>query len=158
MHDARAGLLLRGALEPLGRHLQPASRFLGEPELDDRGHILRLVGQQLFEFGDGFFVGAEDRVGAAQLPARVALIRRLAQPFLQFGDARVVKPGVVVGDLEIPLRDLHARVQLECPRELLDRLGDEALLIVENAEIVVRPGIRRIDPAGKGPQHREVAF
>jgi len=64
----------------------------------------------------------------------------------------------VVGDFEIALRDLHARVQLEGARELLDGLGDETLLIVEDAEIVVRPRVRRIDPAGEGPQHREVAL
>ena len=156
MHDAGVGLLFRSALEPLGRHLQPATRLLGEPELNDRRDVLRLVGEQLLEFGDRLLEGAEDRVGAAQLPARVALIRRLAQPLLQLGDAAVVVAGIVVGDLEIALRDLHAWVELEGARELLDRLGDEAFLIVEDAEIVVRPCVRRIDPAGKGPQHREV--
>src|SRR5437667_4275699 len=48
----RSGLLLDGAHEPFGRHLQPAPRLLGEPQLDDRRHVLRLVGEQLLEFGE----------------------------------------------------------------------------------------------------------
>ena len=158
VHDARIGLLLRGVLEPLGRDLQPASRLLGETELDNRRHVFRLVGEQRFEFGDRFLESAQNRVRAAQLPARVALVRRLAQPLLQLGDAAVVEAGVVVGDLEIALSDLHARVELERARELLDGLGDEALLIVEDAEIVVRPRIRRIDPAGERAKNGEIAL
>ena len=114
--------------------------------------------QQLFEFGDCFLVGAHDRVRAAKLPARFALVGRAAQLLLELGHAAVVVPGVVVGDLEIPLRDLHARVELEGAGELLDRLGDEGFLVIENAEIVMRARIGGIDPAGKGPQDRYVTL
>ena len=65
VHDARIGLLLRGVLEPLGRDLQPASRLLGETELDNRRHVFRLVGEQRFEFGDRFLESAQNRVRAA---------------------------------------------------------------------------------------------
>ena len=64
----------------------------------------------------------------------------------------------MVGDLEVALGDLHPRVELERARELLDGLGDEALLVVEDAEVVVRARVRRIDAAGKGAEDREVAF
>ena len=114
--------------------------------------------QQLFEFRDGFRERAEDGVGAAQLPARIALVGRAAEPLLQLRDAAVVEAGVVVGDLEVALGDLHAGIELEGARELLDRLGHQTLLIVEHAEIVVRAGVRRIDPARKRTQDREVAF
>ena len=158
LHDGRVRLRLGGPQEPLRRHFQPAARLLGEPELDDRGDVVRLVRQQLLEFRHRFLEGAEDRVGAAQLPARVALVGGLPQLFLQLGDATVVIAGVVIGDLEVALRDLHARVELERPRELLDGLGNEAFLVVENAEIVVRARIGGIDPAGKGPQDGDVTL
>ena len=64
----------------------------------------------------------------------------------------------MVGDLEVFLGDLHARVELQGAEELLDRLGDEALLIVENAEVVVRPRIGGIDAAGERAEDREIAF
>src|SRR2546427_7975435 len=63
-------------------------RSLGEPELDDRGDVVRLVRQQLLEFRHRFLEGAEDGVGAAQLPARVALVGGLPQLFLQLGEDR----------------------------------------------------------------------
>ena len=158
VYDRRIGLLFHRAQQPFGRHLQPPAGLLGEAELDDRGHILRPVGQQLLEFRDGVFVGGENRVRAPHLPARVAIVGRAAELFLELGDAAVVVAGVVIRDLEIALRDLHARIELERARELFDRLGDEALLVVEDAQIVVRPRIRRIDPAGKRAEDREVTL
>ena len=56
---------------------------------------------------------AEQRVGAPELPARVAIVGMQAQPLLQLRNARVVVAGVEVRDLEIALRDLHLRVELE---------------------------------------------
>ncbi len=156
--DGGVRLFFDGPQEPLGRHFQTSAGLLGESELDDRRHVLGLVRQQLFEFGDCFLVGAHDRVRAAQLPARIALVGCAAQPLLELGHATVVVPGVVVGDLEIPLRNLHARIELEGAGELLDRLGDEGFLVIENAEIVMRARIGGIDPAGKGPQDRYVTL
>src|SRR5256886_10771634 len=56
-------------------------------------------------------------LGASQLPAGVAVVGRLAQPLLQLRHAPVVVTGVVIGDFEVALRDLHLRVQLERARE-----------------------------------------
>jgi hypothetical protein len=95
---------------------------------------------------------------AAQLPARVPIVGGPAQPLLQLRHAAVVVAGVVVGDFEVALGHLHARIELERVRELLDGLRDEALLVIENAEVVVRARVRRVDPAGEGPQNREVAL
>ncbi len=145
-------------MKPLRRDFQPAARFLGKAELDDGGDVIGLVREQLFEFGHRLLVCAQDRVGAAELPARIALVGCLAESFLQLGHAAIVETGVAVGDLEVALGHLHARVELERPRELVDGLGDEALLVVEDAEVVMRAGVRRIDAAGKGAEDREVAF
>ena len=116
------------------------------------------MGQQLLELGDRVLEDAEDRVGTAQLPARVTLVGRLPQLLLQLGDPPVIEAGLVIGDLEVALRDLHAGVELERPRELLDGLGHEAFLVVENAEIVVRARIGWVDPAGKRPQDGNVTL
>ena len=156
--DGRIGVFLDRPQKPFGRDFQPAARFLGEPELNDRRHVRRLVREQRFEFGDGFFVRPENRVRAAQLPARLTLVGRLAQPLLELVDAPVVVAGVVIRDFEIALGDLHARVELQRPRELLDGLGDEALLVIQDAEVVVRPGVRRIDPAGERAKNGEIAL
>ena len=156
--DGRIGVFLDRPQKPFGRDFQPAARFLGEPELNDRRHVRRLVREQRFEFGDRFFVRPENRVRAAQLPARLALVGRLAQPLLELVDAPVVVAGVVIRDFEIALGDLHARVELQRPRELLDGLGDEALLVIQDAEVVVRPGVRRIDPAGERAKNGEIAL
>ena len=158
MHDGRVGLGFGRPQKPFSRDLEPAAGFLREPELNHRGHVARLVGEQLLELRDRFLIGSEDRIGAAELPARVALVGRGPQAFPQLGDAVVVEARVVIGDLEVALRDLHARVELERAGELLDGLGDEAFLVVENAEIVVRARVGRVDPAGKGPQDGNVTL
>ena len=76
----------------------------------------------------------------------------------QLGDPAIVVAAVPVGDLQVGLRHLHLRVELERASELGDRLLDQALLVVEDAEVVVRPGVGRVDPTGKGAEHREIAL
>src|SRR2546426_10887835 len=103
--------------------------FLRQPELNDRRHVFRTVGEQLLELGRSLLVRAENRIGASQLPAGVAVVGRLAQPLLQLRHAPAVVTGIVISDFEVPQRDLHLRVQLERARERRDRILDEALLI-----------------------------
>src|SRR2546427_11508787 len=82
VHNGGLGLELDGALEPVGRGFGSPAVLLREPELDDRGHVLGAVRQQLLELSDRLVVRAENRVGASQLPAGVAVVGRLAQPLL----------------------------------------------------------------------------
>src|SRR5204862_5462198 len=105
------------APKPFGRGFGAPAILLRQPELNDRGHVLRTVGEQLLELGRSLLVRAENRIGASQLPAGVAVVGRLAQPLLQLRHAPVVVTGIVISDFEVALRDLHLRVQLERARE-----------------------------------------
>ena len=78
--------------------------------------------QQLAELVDGIVDVPEQRVRSAQLPARVTVVGLDAQAVLQLGNATVVVAGVEVRDLQVALRDLHLRVELERARERGDRL------------------------------------
>jgi len=112
----------------------------------------------LLELGHRVVELAERGEGASQLEPGLTVVGRLAQPLLQLGDAAVVVAGAVVGDLEVALGDLHLRVELQRARKLRDRFGDQSLLIVQDAEVVVGPGVGGIDPAAEGSQDREVAI
>jgi hypothetical protein len=70
----------------------------------------------------------------------------------QLRDTLVGVPAVEVGDLEVPLRDLHAWIQLERPHEGIDRLLVQPLVVIEDAEIVVRAGVGRIDATREGAE------
>ena len=87
----------------------------------------------------------EQRVGAPELPARVAVVDAEAELLAQLRDAAVVVARVEVRDLEVALRDLHLRVELERLRERRRRLLVQPLVVVEHAEVVVRARVRRID-------------
>ncbi len=122
------------------------------------GTSLGLPGEQRLELGDRVGVAAEGRVGARELPARVAVLGLPADALLEVGDAAVVVAAVAVGDVEVGLRHLHPRVELERADELGDRVLDQPLLIVEDAQVVVGAGVGGVDPAGKGAQDGEIAL
>src|SRR6476646_1810814 len=82
----------------------------------------------------------------------------MPQALAQLRDARVVVTGIEVGDLEVALRDLHGVVELERHHEGGDRLLVQALVVVKNPEVVVRPRVRRTDTPGEGPQNLAVAL
>jgi hypothetical protein len=67
-------------------------------------------------------------------------------------------PAVSIGDLQICLGHLHPGVELECPGKFGDRFIDQALLVIKNAEVIVRPGVGGIDPLGEGAENREIAL
>ena len=69
------------------------------------------------------------------------------QPFAQLLQAGVVVARVEVRDLEVALRDGHARVQLERVRELRHRLRGHPLVEVEDAQVVARARVTGIDTA-----------
>jgi hypothetical protein len=158
LHDARHGIERLRLLEPVGGDLEAAARFFGEAQLDHGGGVARMVGEDLLELGHRVVELAQRGEGASQLEPRLAVVGRLAQPLLQLRDAAVVVAGAVVGDLEVALGDLHLRVELQRARKLRDRFGDQSLLIVQDAEVVVGPGVSGIDPAAEGSQDREVAI
>ena len=114
--------------------------------------------QQRAELFGGLGLLAEQRERAPELPARVAILGTQAQLLLQFRNARVVVAGVEVRDLEIALRDLHLRVELERLHERGDRFLVQPLVVVQHAEVVVRARVRRIDPSGERPQHFAIAI
>jgi hypothetical protein len=92
---------------------------------------------------------SEQRERAAELPTRIAVRRPDAQSLTQVGDAPVVVAGVEIRNLEVALRDLHLRVELERAHERGCRLGVQPLVVIQDAEVVVRTGVRRIDPPGE---------
>jgi len=153
MHQRALGIDGERLLEPAARDVDVANRFLGESDLDQRAEIMRVVLEQLLEFGDRVRVATEQRRGAPQFPACFAIARRRAQQFAEVGDALVGGAAVEIGDLEITLRHLHARVELQRAHERVHRFLVQSLVVVQDAEVVVRSGVGRIDPAGKGTEN-----
>ncbi len=156
--DARLRVALARVQEPFGGGIGPPPVLLRQRQLDHRGDVVGPVGEQLLELGRSVIVLAQNRIGAPELPAGVAVVGGLPQPLPQLRHPLVVVAGVVVGDLQVALRHLHLRVELERAGELSDRLLDQAFLVIEDAEVVVGPGVRRVDPAGEGSEDGEVAF
>ena len=146
------------AREPIGGRIEMATRLFGQPELQHGGHIGGRPREQRLELGDRIGMAAERGVGPAKLPARVPVLGMAADPLLERGDAAVVVAAVAVGDVEVGLRHLHPRVQLQRADELGDRVLDQPLLIVEDAQVVVGAGVGGVDPAGKGAQDGKIAL
>ncbi len=128
------------------------------PQLDQGGDVIGVALEQGLELGDCLAVMAQRGVGAGQLPARVAVVGTAPEPLVQLGDPAVVVAVGVVGDLEVGLRDLHLGVELEGAQELGDGLGHQPLLVVQDAEVVVGPGVGRIDAAGERAEDGEIAL
>ncbi len=158
MDERALGLELPRALEPALRAVEVAARLLGQAELHDGGDVLRVVLEQLGELEHRLAAVAQRGVRAPELPARVAIGGVESQPVLQHRDAPLVVARVEVRDLEIALRHLHLRIELERAREGVDRLLVESLVVVEDAEVVVRPRVRRIDPPGERAQDLPIAL
>ncbi len=147
-----------GAFEGGRRRFEIAATPLGEPELEQGRDVIRLAGENHPEFGGRLVPLRECRAGPAEFPAGGDIGGLATEPFPQFREAAIVVAGGVIRDLEVLRRDLHARIELERPDELLDGLGDEALLVIQDAKVVVRSRIGRIDAAGERAQDREIAF
>jgi len=147
-----------GALQVAERAVQIPVGAFGEAELDERADVVGVIPKQRLELARGVGRLAEQRVRPPELPPRVAVCWLESQPLLQLRDALVVVAGVEVGDLEVALRDLHLLVELERAHERADGFLVQPLVVVQHPEVVVRPGVRRIDPPGERPQHFTVAF
>ena len=115
-------------------------------------------GEQRLEFSHRLLMPAEAGIGAAQVPPGIAIVWPTVCLLPEVRDPELIMPAVAIGDLEIGLRDLHLRVQLQRAGKLRDRLVDQTLLVIQNAEVVVRPGVRRIDPLGERAENREIAL
>ena len=158
-----AGHRARGVLgacpgEPVGGGVEVAAGLLRQPELEHRRDVARLPREERLELGDRVGMAAQGGMGPAELPARVAILGVAPDALPQVGDPAVVVPALAVGDVEVALRHLHPRIELQRADELGDRVLDQPLLIVENAEVVVGAGVGGIDPAGKGAQDGEIAL
>ncbi len=156
--DGAAGIELGGEREAAAGSLDATARLLGQAKVYQGGNIGGCAGEQFLEGLRRQVVPAQARVGAAQLPACLAIVGHAAQALLQLGHAAVVEAALAVGQLEVVLRHLHARVDLERAREGGDRLADHALLVVEDPEVVVRAGVGRVDATRERPEDGEVAI
>ena len=156
--DGAAGIELGGEREAAARRLDAAARLLGKAQVNQRGNIGGRAGEEFLERLCRQVVPAQARVGAAQFPACLAVVGRAAQAFLELRHAAIVEAALAVGQLEVVLRHLHARVDLERAGERGDRLADHALLVVEDPEVVVRAGVRRVDATRERPEDGEVAI
>ncbi len=152
------GIGAAGPLQPRARRIEIAAGLLRQAELEHGGHIGLVPREQRLELGDRLHETAQRGIGASQLPAALPILRLAADPLAQLGDPAVVVAALPVGDVEVVLRDLHLGVELERLHELADRLLHQTLLVVEHAEVVMRPGIGRIDAAGEGAENGEVAL
>ena len=158
LQQRAVGVERERALDALLRALDVAGLLFGERELQQRGDVVRGVLQQRAKLLGGLVLLAEQRERPPELPARVAIFGTLPQALAQLRDARVVVAGIEVRDLEVALRDLHRLVELERLHERGDRLLVQALVVVQNAEVVVRARVRRIDPPGERAQNLAVAL
>ena len=154
----RVGVQLAGTRQPLRRRVEPPAPLLRDAELEHRPRVARPLSEDGRELRHRVVQLPDRGVRPGQLGARVEVAGPLALPLAQRGDALVVDPGLRVDDLEIALRHHHPRVEGQRPGERLRRLLVEALPEIEDAQVVVRPGVGRIDPTGEGPQDGEVAF
>ncbi len=152
------GVELERPLEERLRLLDVARLLFGERELQQRADVVRAVLQHRAKLLRGLGLLAEQRERAAKLPPRVAIVGAKPDALFQLGNAGVVVAGVEVRDLEIALRDLHLRVELERLHERGDGLLVESLVVVQDPQVVVRAGVRRIDPPGERPEHVAVAL
>ena len=152
------GVPLVSLPEPVGRLLHPAAGLEGQAQLGQRRDIAFVAGHQGLEFDDRFRGVAQRGVGPGQLPTRIPVVRVVPQAFAQLGHPGVVIARVPVGDLQVGLGHLHLRIELERAPEFGDRLGHQPPAIIQNAEVVMGPGVRRIDAVGEGSQDGEVAL
>ena len=149
---------LAGPGQPLAGEIEVAARLLGQAELEHGGDVVGIPREEGLEFGDRLGVAPQSGVGAAQFPASVPILRLPAHPLPEVHDPAVVVPALAIGDVEIGLRDLHPRIELERANERRDRLFYQTLLVVEDPEVVVGAGVGGVDAAGKGAQDCEVAL
>jgi hypothetical protein len=148
--DHRAVWIQReSALQPLLRLLEAAVQLFGKRELHHRANVVRVVLQELGELGHRLGELSEEREGAAKLPACITVRGSAPEALAQIGDAPVVVACVEIRDLEVALRDLHLGVELERAHERGCRLGVQPLVVIQDAEVVVRTGVRRVDPPGE---------
>jgi hypothetical protein len=156
--DGIVWILIAGAGQPVTGGIEPSARLLGQTELEHRRHIARVLGEQRLELSDGVLVPPQAGIRAAQLPSGIAVVWLPACLGPEVGDAALKVPTVPVGDLQVGLGHLHLGVELQGAGKFRDRLVDQTLLVIKNAEVIVRPGVGRIDPLGEGAENREIAL
>src|SRR5882672_708484 len=91
-------------------------------------------------------------LGDSALNERLEVFRIGTEPFLELVQSALEDPALAVRDLEVAPRHAHSLVESQCARERDDCLVRQSLSKIENAEVVVRAGIRRVDSAGERSQ------
>src|SRR5215210_9537832 len=117
-----------------------------------------MPGEQGLELDNRFLMPPEAGIRPAQFPAGRTTVGLPPGRVSQIGDSALVVSAIAVGDFEIALRHLHPGVELEGAGKLRDRLVDQPLLVIKNAEVVVRPGVGGIDPLGERAENRKIAL
>ena len=143
-------------LEPLHGRLEVPARLFGLPQVDERGEVVLVRGQDAAKLGDRARAVAGVEVRLGQPPARVGIRGILAQALAQLADEPVVEAGVEVGDLQVALGNLHLGVDGQRPLELGDGLLVHPLVEVEDAQVVVRARVGRVDALGEAAEDAEV--
>src|SRR5690349_5051599 len=132
--------------------------LFGKRELEKGADVIRVVLQQDTEFFSRLFVLAQQRERATKLPARVTVFGTRAKTFAELGYSSIVIAGIEVRDLEVAARDLHFSIELERFHQRADGFLVQSLVVIQDAEVVVRPGVRRIDPAGERTKYVAVTL
>ena len=157
-HHAREWIEPGGLLERGRCGFLPAPRLFGETQLHQRRRLPWREAMQRAELFDRGVELSQGREGASQLESRVGILGLPPQPLTQFRHATVVETGLFLHQLQVFLGDRHPGVELERAGKRRDRLGKEATLVIEDAEVVVRAGIGRVDATGEGSQDGEIAL
>src|SRR5690606_2770037 len=93
-----------------------------------------------------------------ELVARFRIVRISLQAQPQLSAQAFEMAGTEVGDLQVALGDLHAWIDLERVLEMTHRLVVQALVVEDDAEVVVRTRILRVDAARERAQDLQVTF
>jgi hypothetical protein len=85
------------------------------------------------------------------------VIGRFGEPLPKLGNSSLEKARLAERNLEIAARDAHAFIERERTRKRRNRLVEHAATIVEVAEVVLCPRIRRIDATSERPENLRIS-
>jgi hypothetical protein len=133
------------SLETCGGFFLPPPLGLEQTELDERGRIVGAVPDRGLELRRSLVYVAQHGIGSAEFLAKIYSPGRLTEPLAEPCDVPVIVPRFPLDALQVAAGDCHPWVEFQGVGKRRNRFGEKTSLIVEHAEVIVGPRVRRID-------------
>ena len=157
--QSRNGVIQRGVHRPFKPALGASeiTRMLfDQSPFEQRGAVVRILGDERVQLLRRLALSTDQSQQPRTLTSRLEIVGVRGQHSVEHQQAGVARARLRGRDFQIARRDPHAAIERQRAQEGIDGLDEHPFAEIQDAEVVERAGILRIDAAGHGAQESDV--